>query len=179
MPLFGPNEQQLKENAKKDYDKAVALKGDSRKEDAYRMRIGLRVRGHIDKLFVEAAQKAERFNDIAMIHIAQGKPAPEPPRPPNFMRLLTASGEVWSYLPEEYSLLVFKYGMLYQGMNLSGPKAILQVQRVVDAIATELKLPNSLVTLEFLRTQLAEEGMDVDAEIAALEPDNGDDLEEV
>ena len=45
MPLFGPNEQQLKENAKKDYDKAVALKGDSRKEDAYRMRIGLRVRG--------------------------------------------------------------------------------------------------------------------------------------
>jgi hypothetical protein len=179
MPLFGPNEQQLKENAKKDYDKAVALKGDSRKEDAYRMRIGLRVRGHIDKLFVEAAQKAERFNDIAMIHIAQGKPAPEPPRPPNFMRLLTASGEVWSYLPEEYSLLVFKYGMLYQGMNLSGPKAILQVQRVVDAIATELKLPNSLVALEFLRTQLAEEGMDVDAEIAALEPDNGDDLEEV
>ena len=179
MPLFGPNEQQLKENAKKDYDKAVALKGDSRKEDAYRMRIGLRVRGHIDKLFVEAAQKAERFNDIAMIHIAQGKPAPEPPRPPNFMRLLTASGEVWSYLPEEYSLLVFKYGMLYQGMNLSGPKAILQVQRVVDAIATELKLPNSLVALEFLRTHLAEEGMDVDAEIAALEPDNGDDLEEV
>ena len=73
MPIFGPNEQQLKENAKKDYEKAVALKGDSRKEDAYRMRIGLRVRGHIDKLFVEAAQKAEKFNDIAMIHIAQGK----------------------------------------------------------------------------------------------------------
>ena len=137
------------------------------------------MRGHIDKLFVEAAQKAEKFNDIAMIHIAQGKPVPEPPKPPNFMKLLTASGEVWSYLPEEYSLLVFKYGMLYQGMNISGPKAILQVQRVVDAIVTELKLPNSLVTLEFLRTQLAEEGMDVDAEIAALEPNYGDDLEEV
>ena len=179
MPIFGPNEQQLKENAKKDYEKAIALTGDSRKEDAYRMRIGLRARGHLDKLFVEAAQKAEKFNDIAMIHIAQGKSAPEPPKPPNFMKLLTASGEVWSYLPEECSVLVFKYGMLYQGMNVSGPKAILQVQKVVDAIATELKLPNSLVTLEFLRTQLAEEGVDVDAEIAALEYDNGDDLEEV
>ena len=65
MPIFGPNEQQLKENSKKDYEKAVALKGDSRKEDAYRMRIGLRVRGHIDKLFVEAAQKAEKFNGNA------------------------------------------------------------------------------------------------------------------
>ncbi len=179
MPIFGPNEQQLKENAKKDYEKAVALKGDSRKEDAYRMRIGLRARGHIDKLFVEAAQKAEKFNDIAMIHIAQGKPAPKPPKPPNFMKLLTASGEVWSYLPEEYSVLVFKYGMLYQGMNMSGPKAILQVQKIVDSITTELKLPNPLVTLEFLRTQLAEEGMDVDAEIAALQTDDGADLEEV
>ena len=179
MPIFGPNEQQLKENSKKDYEKAVALKGDSRKEDAYRMRIGLRVRGHIDKLFVEAAQKAEKFNDVAMIHIAQGKSPPEPPKPPNFMKLLTASGEVWSYLPEQYSKLVFKYGMLYQGMNISGPRAILQTQRIVDSIATELKLPNSLVTLEFLRKQLSEEGMDVDAEIAALEPGDGADLEEV
>ena len=40
MPIFGPNEQQLKENSKKDYEKAVALKGDSAKgrrlPDAYR-----------------------------------------------------------------------------------------------------------------------------------------------
>tara|TARA_B100001093_G_scaffold427128_1_gene421330 strand:+ start:454 stop:1002 length:549 start_codon:yes stop_codon:yes gene_type:complete len=179
MPIFGPNEQQLKEIAKRDYDKAVALKGDSRKEDAYRMRIGLRARGHIDKLFVEAAQKAEKFNDIAMIHIAQGKPAPEPPKPPNFMKLMTASGEVWSYIPEEYSVLVFKYGMLYQSMNVSGPKAIFNVQRIIDSISNELKLPNQLMALEFLRTQLAEEGMDVDAEIIALEPDDGADLEEV
>jgi hypothetical protein len=62
---------------------------------------------------------------------------------------------------------------------MTGPKAILQTQKIVDSISTELKLPNSLVALEFLRTQLTEEGMDVDAEIAALELDDGADLEEV
>lgn len=179
MALFGPGDKELKATAKKEYDKAVALTGDSRKEDAYRMRIALRARGHIDKLFVEAAQKAEKFNDIAMMCIAEGKPAPEPPKPSNFMKLMTASGEVWSYLPDEYSSIVFKYGMLYQGMNVSGPKAISYVQKVSDAIGNELQLQRPLVALEFLRVQLGEEGIDVDAEIAALEPDQGDDLDEV
>jgi hypothetical protein len=179
MALFGPTDKELKATAKKEYDKAVSLKGDSRKEDAYRMRIALRARGHIDKLFVEAAQKAEKFNDIAMMCIAEGKPAPEPPKPSNFMKLVTASGEVWSYLPEEYASIVFKYGMLYQGMNVSGPKAIAQVQKMSDAIGIELRLETPLIALEFLRVQLEEEGVDVEAEIAALEPDDGDDLDEV
>ena len=56
MPIFGPNEQQLKENSKKDYEKAVALKGDSERKTPTGC-VSVRVRGHIDKLFVEAAQK--------------------------------------------------------------------------------------------------------------------------
>ena len=113
MALFGPSDKDLKATAKKEYEKAVALTGDSRKEDAYRMRIALRTRGHIDKLFVEAAQKAEKFNDIAMMRIAAGKPAPEPPKPSNFIKLMTASGDVWSYLPEEYSSIVFKLSLIH------------------------------------------------------------------
>jgi hypothetical protein len=179
MALFGPNEKILKATAQKEYNKAMSLKGDSRKEDAFRMRIALRLRGHMDKLFVEAAQKAEKFNDLAMICAAQGKPAPEPPKPSNFMKLVTASGEVWSYLPEEYANFVYRYGMLYQGMGVTGPKAISQVQQISDAIGIELHLQKPLVALEFLRTQLEEEGVDVEAEIAALELDYGDDLDEV
>ena len=179
MALFGPSDQELKATARKEYDKGVSLKGDSRKEEAYRMRIALRARGHVDKLFLEASQKAEKFNDIAMMCIAEGKPAPEPPKPSNFIKLMTASGEIWSYLPDEYAIIVFKYGMLYQGMKVSGPKAIAQVQKISDAIGIELQLRQPLVVLEFLRLQLKEEGIDVDAEIAALEPNDGDDLEEV
>ena len=60
MALFGPNKKDLKQNARKEYDNAVALKGDSRKELAYRMRIGLRTRSHMDKLFIEGAPSLQK-----------------------------------------------------------------------------------------------------------------------
>jgi hypothetical protein len=175
MSLFGPSEKDLKNDAKKEFEKAVSLQGETRKENAYRMRLALRARAHIDKLFVEAAEKAERYNEVVMLNISEGKAAPEPPQASNFMKLMTASGEVWSYIPEEYANLVFKYGMLYQSMEVSGPKAIDKVQKISDAIGMELNLDQSLIALEFLRQQLEEEGIDVDAEIAALEPDLDDD----
>jgi hypothetical protein len=67
--------------------------------------------------------------------------------------------------------------MLYQGMNISGPKAIDKVQKICNAITMELKLEQTLIALEFLRNQLQEEGVDVEAEIAALEPDLDEDDE--
>ena len=171
MALFGPNTEELKASARKEYDKAAKLQGDSRREDAYRMKIALRLRTHIDKLFVNAAEKAEKFNESAVLSIAEGKPAPEPPTPSEYIKLMTAGGEIWSYLPQEYANLVFKYGMLYQNMNIDGPSAINKVQKICDACCSGVGLKISLVALEFLRYQLAEEGIDVDASIAALEPD--------
>jgi hypothetical protein len=176
MALFGPSDKELKQNARKEYDKAVALKGDSRKELAYRMRIGLRARSHMDKLFVEGATKAESYNETVMLNISQGKKVPELPVTSEYMKLMTASGEVWSYLPDEYAQLVFKYGMQYRSVEITGPKAIDSVQKISNAIAIELKLEKPLVALEFLREQLAAEGVDVDAEIAALVDDGEDTL---
>ena len=176
MALFGPSDKELKQDARKEYDKAVALKGDSRKELAYRMRIGLRARSHMDKLFVEGANKAESYNETVMLNISQGKKVPEFPVTSEYMKLMTASGEVWSYLPDEYAELVFKYGMQYQSVEITGPKAIDSVQKISNAIAIELRLEKPLVALEFLREQLVAEGVDVEAEIAALVDDGGDTL---
>lgn len=176
MALFGPSEKDLKQDARKEYDKAVALKGDSRKEFAYRMRLGLRARSHIDKLFIESATKAESYNQTVMLNISQGKKVPELPVTSEYMKLMTAGGEIWSYLPDEYAQLVFKYGMQYQGVEITGPKAIDSVQKISNAIAIELKLERPLVALEFLREQLAAEGVDVDSEIAALMDDGEDTL---
>jgi hypothetical protein len=39
MALFGPSDKELKQDARKEYDKAVGLKGDTRKEHAYRGKI--------------------------------------------------------------------------------------------------------------------------------------------
>ena len=176
MALFGPSDKELKHDARKEYDKAVALKGDTRKEHAYRMRIALRVRSHIDKIFVVGATKAEKYNETVMLNISQGKKAPAAPTTSEYMKLITASGEVWSYLPEEYAQLVFKYGMQYQSVEITGPKAIDCVQKISNAVAIELKLDKPLITLEFLREQLISEGVDVDAEIAALAVDGDDSL---
>jgi hypothetical protein len=176
MALFGPSDKELKQNARKEYDKAVALKGDTRKEHAYRMRIALRARSHIDKLFVNGATKAEKYNETVMLNISQGKPAPAAPTTSEYTKLMTASGEVWSYIPEEYAQLVFKYGMQYQSVEITGPKAIDSVQKISDAVAIELKLDKPLIAVEFLREQLTSEGVDVDAEIAALVDDGDDSL---
>ncbi len=176
MALFGPSDKNLKLDARKEYDKAVGLKGDTRKEHAYRMRIGLRARSHIDKLFVDGAKKAEKYNETVMLNISQGKKAPAVPTTNEYMKLVSASGEVWSYLPEEYAQLVFKYGMQYQSVEITGPKAIDYVQKVSNAVAIELKLDKPLIALEFLREQLTAEGVDVDGEIAALADDGDDNL---
>ena len=172
MALFGPSDNKLKQDARKDYEKAVGLKGDTRKEHAYRMRIGLRARSHIDKLFVDGAKKAEKYNETVMLNISQGKKAPAAPTTTEYMKLVSASGEVWSYLPEQYAQLVFKYGMQYQSVAITGPKAINCVQKVSNAVAIELKLDKPLIALEFLREQLTAEGVDVDGEIAAMADDD-------
>ena len=176
MALFGPSDKDLKQDARKEYDKAVGLKGDTRKEHAYRMRIGLRARSHIDKLFVDGAKKAEKYNETVMLNISQGKKAPAAPTTTEYMKLVSASGEVWSYLPEQYAQLVFKYGMQYQSVAITGPKAINCVQKVSNAVAIELKLDKPLIALEFLREQLTAEGVDVDGEIAAMADDGDDNL---
>ena len=43
--------------AKNDYVKAAELNDDSRTTRAYKVRIGIRCRSHIDKVFIEAAKK--------------------------------------------------------------------------------------------------------------------------
>ena len=176
MALFGPSDKDLKQDARKAYDQAVGLKGDTRKEHAYRMRIGLRARSHIDKLFVDGAKKAEKYNETVMLNISQGKKAPAAPITSEYMKLVSASGVVWSYLPEEYAQLVFKYGMQYQSVAITGLKAIDCVQKVSNAVAIELKLDKPLIALEFLREQMTAEGVDVDGEIAAMADDDDDDL---
>ena len=144
------------------------------RDSAYRMRIGLRARSHIDKLFVDGAKKAEKYNETVMLNISQGKKAPAAPTTNEYMKLVSASGVVWSYLPEEYAQLVFKYGMQYQSVAITGLKAIDCVQKVSNAVAIELKLDKPLIALEFLREQMIAEGVDVDEEIAAM-ADDGDD----
>lgn len=168
MSLFGPTEKTLKESSKKEFEKAMTMKGETRKEQAYQMRIALRARAHIDKLFVETAQKAEKRNEAASLLIAEGKKVPDLAPSTEFMKLVSTSGEVWSFLPQGYVDIICKYSMAFQSAEISGVVAIDKVQKVCDAVNLELRLDNHLTALEFLREDLNSQGIDVAAKIAEL-----------
>lgn len=168
MALFGRSKSDARKTAKSEYDKACSLRGDDRKEQAYQMKIALRSRAHIDKLFIEGAESAELYNDAVLICIAEGKAKPEPPKPSIYLKIKTASGEVMSYLPEEYAEVVFRYGMRYQTMECTAAEAIQAVQQIANSVSFELKIEHPLIALQFLRDQLTEEGIDIEAELAAL-----------
>lgn len=168
MAWLGDNTNALKQNAQNEFEKGISLEGDYREARAFRMRIYLRARTHIDQLFVKAAERAEYFNELALINAAEGKAAPDRPVHGPFLSLKTSEGEVWSYLPEEITQKVFDLGWLYQGMVITGPKAIAEVQRICDQLGERLSATSRLTSLDFLREQLAQEGVNVDAEIDEL-----------
>ena len=168
MALFGRSKTDVRKTAKSEYDKACTLRGDDRKEQAYQMKVALRCRAHIDKLFIEGAEGAELYNDAVLVCIAEGKPKPTPPKPSEYMKIKTASGEVTSYLPEEYAEVVFRYGMRYQTMECTAVQAIQAVQQIANSVSFELKVEHPLTALQFLRDQMMEEGVDIEAELAAL-----------
>ena len=60
--VFGGSKRlkQEKDRAKKEFDDAMGLKGDSKQEIAFRLKVGLRIRSAIDKTFVEGAVKFEK-----------------------------------------------------------------------------------------------------------------------
>lgn len=169
MSWFGEDANALKQKAQRDYEKARDIVGASREVKAFRMKIYLRTRAQIDRLFVQATEQAERFNEHSMLSSAEGKSPPERPVPDPFIKLKTSDSEVWSYLPNHFAEAVFDVGWLYQGMIITGPKAIAVVQKLCDQVGDDLSADTHLQALGFLRDQLEKEGVNVDAELAELE----------
>jgi len=110
MSWFGENTNALKQKAQRDYEKARDIVGASREARAFRMQIYLRARAHIDQLFVQATEQAEKFNEDVMLTAAAGKSPPERSVLDPFIKLKTRDGEVWSYLPEHFNEAVFDTG---------------------------------------------------------------------
>ena len=71
-------------------------------------------------------------------------------------------------MPQEYVCKVFDLGWLYQGMVISGAKAILEVQKIVNLVGDDMHADTHLHALSFLKDQLEGEGINVDAELAEL-----------
>jgi hypothetical protein len=150
---------QLKKNAKQEFDKVSALEGDSRNIRSLRVRMSLLCRAHLDKTFIDGAERMAAYQDILMACLAAGESLPPEPEGTLFQLIETSGGKsVWVYLPADYVDQVFNMGMRYQRMDITAQVAIDSVQNLLDQICRfEFKLDDPLVALQFLRDELAQE----------------------
>ena len=141
--------------AKTAYEKVIALKSDSWESRTLRMRMGMLCRAHLDKAFVNGAEQTAQWQELAALAVADGKPVPELPAASNFVKIKSGAGEVYSYLPEEFSQEAFALGCRYQRTEISAPKAIDAMQALANQISFyELRLEEPFQALTFLREEL-------------------------
>tara|TARA_Y100001978_G_C23528187_1_gene353645 strand:+ start:32 stop:616 length:585 start_codon:yes stop_codon:yes gene_type:complete len=154
MALFGKQQsRENKETAKAEYEKACELAGDNREIRAMRMRIGLRARAHIDKSFIEGAEKTAVYDEACLRAVAAGREKPTPPKVTMYQKVKSASGEVTTYIPEEIAEEAFKIGAKYQLTEIEAKPAIDLVQNLANTTSYELHLDEPLVAVYFLREE--------------------------
>jgi hypothetical protein len=154
--LFGSkSNDDVKSRAREAFEKIASVKTDSREARSARLRMGLLCRGHIDKTFIDGAEKTAAWQEAAKGAIVRGSSAPPAPVPAIYQTLSTASGEVTVYLPEEIVQEVFQLGTRYQKAELSGLDAINAVQSIADQLFRyELHMDESFEVLQFLRDEM-------------------------
>ncbi len=169
LNIFKNKTAAAKKQAKDDYIKATELKGDSREVRAYKMRIALRCRAHVDNTFIEGAKKTAQYHDSTMLLVAQGKERPEPPKPSLFHSAKSLNGRIYTYLPSEFAEEIFNIGAMYQTMKVDAFKAIQLTQEVAEKVSFDLGLEEPFAALQFLRDELMATEVELDDELESHE----------
>ena len=145
-----------KEQAQALFEKITASKADTREARSARIRMGLLCRAHLDKTFIDGAQRtAIFFEKIAQATINNSE-KPEKPEFSLFQQIKSGDKEIWVYLPEEYALETFNVGASYQKTDIDAKAAIDRVQQIADQICLyELKLDTPFEVLQFLRDEIS------------------------
>jgi hypothetical protein len=150
-----------KEQAQALFEKITASKADNREARSARIRMGLLCRAHLDKTFIDGAQRtAVYFEKMAQATINNTE-KPEKPEFSMFQQVKSGDKEIWVYLPEEYALETFNVGALYQKTEVDAKTAIDRVQQIADQICLyELKLDTPFEVLQFLRDEISGKSAD-------------------
>jgi response regulator RpfG family c-di-GMP phosphodiesterase len=145
------NNNKLKEAAKKEYETALAKANDkSRLAKQLCLRMALRCRTNIDKLFVEAAQKTELHEAESLAALAANKRPPDPPLASCYQLVKIPDGYIYTYLPDKHAETIFRIAVAYQTQKMSRGSAIERTQVVADAVCEELGVVQQFQVLQFL-----------------------------
>lgn len=166
-----------KEEAKKMYVKAAMLSDTTREERMFKLRVGLRCRGHIDKAFIEGAKKTERHQQLCLQALAKGLDTPTPPTVSIFQTAKTLNDQIYTYIPADFSNELFALGSLYQTVEIDAAKAIILAQEVSARVSLDLGLDEPLVALQFLRDEIMAEA-DISEHDEFTDADRGEDEDE-
>ncbi len=150
------SEPAQKERAKLAFEKISSLKKDGGREArSARIRMVMLCRAHLDKSFVEGAEKAVVYDQVAMQAIVAGEDKPPPPTASEYLQVSSVSGDkVWVYLPQEYADLAFSLGASYQRTELSAREAIDAMQTLANQIfSMEFDVYDPFMVLQFLRDE--------------------------
>lgn len=172
LNIFKNKTTAAKKQSKADYIRATELEGDSRQVRAFKMRIALRCRAHVDNAFIEGAKKTAQFQENCMLLAARGKEKPEPPKPSVFQSAKSLNGKVFTYLPPEFSEEIFSIGAMYQTTKVDAFEAIKLTQGVADKISFDLGLEEPFSALQFLRDELMGDEVEIEEEVDPLEAED-------
>jgi len=160
-----------KQEAKSIYVKAAMMSDSTRDARMFKLRVGLRCRGHMDKVFIEGAKKTERHHELCLAAVAKGLDTPESPTVSVFQAAKTLNKQIYTYIPPEFAEELFTLGGLYQTMQIDAAKAIVLAQEVAARVSLDLGLDDPLVALQFLRDEIM-------AEIDPSDFEDGEDSED-
>jgi len=157
------SESARKERAKLAFEKITGLKktGEAGRETrSARMRMVLLCRAHLDKTFVDGAEKAVSYDVLAMQAVVAGQDKPPLPLASEYQQIPAVSGEkVWVYLPQKYADLAFAMGSAYQRTELTAEQAIDGMQALADQLfSQEIGIHDSFLVLQFLRDETGYQG---------------------
>jgi len=145
-----------KEQAQALFEKITASKADAREARSARIRMGLLCRAHLDKSFIDGAQKTAVYLEKSAQASLNNSEKPEKPEFSLFQQIKSGDKEIWVYLPEEYALETFNAGAAYQKTDIDAKGAIDRVQQIADQICLyELKLDTPFEVLQFLRDEIS------------------------
>ena len=156
MGIFNKTDQnELESKSKKEYEKATELDGDTREIRSFKIKIALRARAHLDKTFIEGAEKIAKHSEACLKAVATGIDKPAPPTPSSFQKVKSANGEIVAYIPEDYLEQAFKIGSKYQLMEFNANQAIDFMQKIMNNISSDFGLNDTFTVLQFLRDEIA------------------------
>ena len=166
------SEPAQKERAKLAFEKISSLKKEGGREArSARIRLVLLCRAHLDKTFVDGAEKTVAYDVVAMKAIVAGEDKPPPPMANEYQQVAAVSGDkVWVYLPQEYADLAFSLGASYQRTEISAEQAIDGMQTLADQIfSMELGIYDPFLVLQFLRDETGHQSAPAASDAASPE----------